>query len=117
MKATSVKPLKRAKPTITNTVNNVEGNGFSKEQDNDEKDPSKESKEQTITLAKKVKVKKVARKSLVKDRGPARDSASCLISTLRMEVELGISKITLSEFQVMCVCCAKEINTFLDLYY
>ena len=64
-----------------------------------------------------MQAKKVARKSLVKDRGPTRDSASCLVSTLRIEVELGISKITFSEFQVICVYYTKEINTFLDLYY
>lgn len=65
-----MKPVKHVKPTITNLVNNVEDNSFSEKQDDDKEGFSEEGEEQIVTpsKAKKVKAKKVARKSLVHRR-------------------------------------------------
>jgi hypothetical protein len=66
-----------------------------------------------VTLSKKSKGKKVANKSLASS--VKRNAVGYIVSSPCVKVDLAVHKTVVSKYQEMCVRCAKEINTFLDL--
>lgn len=116
-KSSGGKPAKRLKAVVTDPVDEYNEEQASEEPDNSEEEPSEDEEEPVITPAKmkKVKAKKVAGKSPAKDGGPSRDSSGRLVSSSRMEVDPDIPQAISGEFRLMCVRCAKEVNTFPDL--